>query len=120
MVGETYLPINAYYPRTPDYTCYSGIHACWSEQLDSTFVSGFMSLDYDLGTMTTSTFKLSIKVVSLKFDTFIVDQIHCCYAPIRILCLFCRSLNNQEKWLCSACDNKVNILWCVLEYSISV
>ena len=31
MVGEAYLPSNAYYPRMPDYTLYSWIHVCWSE-----------------------------------------------------------------------------------------
>ena len=50
MVGEACLPSNAYYPRTPDYTLYSGVHVCWSEDSDSFFVYGFMSLDYDLGT----------------------------------------------------------------------
>ena len=52
MVGEACLPSNAYYPRTPDYTLYSGVHVCWSEHSDSSFVYGFMSLDYGLGTMT--------------------------------------------------------------------
>ena len=55
MVGEACLPSNAYYPRTPDYTLYSGVNVCWSEYSDSTFVYGFMSLDYGLGTMTTTT-----------------------------------------------------------------
>ena len=35
MVGEACLPSNAYYPRTPDYTLYSGVHVCWSEYSDS-------------------------------------------------------------------------------------
>ena len=48
MVGEAFLPSNAYYPRTPDYTLYSGVHVCWSEHSDSSFVYGFMSLDYGL------------------------------------------------------------------------
>ena len=56
MVGETWLPSNAYYPRTPDYTLYSEVHVCWSEHSDSSFVYGFMSLDYGLGTMTATTF----------------------------------------------------------------
>ena len=47
MIGEAYLPSNAYYPRTPDYTLHSGVHVCWSEHSDSSFVYGFMSLDYD-------------------------------------------------------------------------
>ena len=52
MMGE------AYYSRTPDYTFYSGVHVCWSDHSDSSFVYRFMSLDYGLGTMTTTTFKL--------------------------------------------------------------
>ena len=55
MVGEACLPSNAYYPRTPDYTFYSGVHVCWSEHSDSSFIYGFMSLDYGLGTMTATT-----------------------------------------------------------------
>ena len=47
MVGEACLPSNAYYPRTPDYILYSGVHVCWSEYSDSSFVYGFMSLDYN-------------------------------------------------------------------------
>ena len=50
MVGEACLPSNAYYPRTPDYTLCSGVHVCWSEHSDSSFVYGFMSLDYGFGT----------------------------------------------------------------------
>ena len=55
LVGEACLPSNAYYPRTPDYTLYSGAHVCWSKHSDSSFVYGFMSLDYGLGTMTATT-----------------------------------------------------------------
>ena len=55
MVGEACLPSNAYYPRTPDYTLCSGVHVCWSEHSDSSFVYGFMSLDYGFGTMTATT-----------------------------------------------------------------
>ena len=55
MVGEACLPSKSYYPRMPDYTLYSGVHVCWSEHSDSSFVYGFMSLDYGLGTMTTTT-----------------------------------------------------------------
>ena len=54
MQGEACLPNNAYYSRTPDYTLYSGVHVCWSEHSDSSFVYGFMSLDYGFGTMTTN------------------------------------------------------------------
>ena len=46
---------NAYYPRTPDYTLCSGVHVCWSEHSDSSFVYGFMSLDYGFGTMIATT-----------------------------------------------------------------
>ena len=55
MVGEARLLSNAYYPRMPGYTLYSGVHVCWSEHSDSSFVYGFMSLDYGLGTMTATT-----------------------------------------------------------------
>ena len=55
MVGEACLPGNAYYPRTPDYTLYSGVHVCWSERSDLLFVHRFMSLDHGLGTMNTTT-----------------------------------------------------------------
>ena len=58
MVGEACLPSNANYPRTPDYTLYSGVHVCSSEHSDSSFVYGFMSLDFGLGTMTTTTSKI--------------------------------------------------------------
>ena len=63
MVGEACLPSNAYYLRTPDYTLYSGVHVCWSEHSDLSFIYGFMSLDYGLGTATTSQ---SSELVSLK------------------------------------------------------
>ena len=36
MVGEACIPSNAYYPRTPDYTLYSGVLVCWSEHSDYT------------------------------------------------------------------------------------
>ena len=55
MVGEACLPSKAYYPRTPDYTLCSGVHVCWSEHSDSSFVYGFMILDYGFGTMTATT-----------------------------------------------------------------
>ena len=64
MVGETCLPSNAYYPRTPDYTLCSGVHVCWSAHSDSSFVYGFMSLDYGFGTMTTTTFEVKTKCVN--------------------------------------------------------
>ena len=56
MVGEACLPSNAYYPRTPDYTLCSGVHVCWSEHSDSSFVYGFMILDYGFGIMTATTY----------------------------------------------------------------
>ena len=62
MVGEACLPSNAYYPRTPDYTLYSGVHVCWSEHSDSSFVYEFMSLDYGLDTMTATTLIESPKI----------------------------------------------------------
>ena len=60
MVGEACLPSNAYYPRTPDYTLCSGVHVCWSEHSDSSFVYGFMILDYGFGTMTATTFLITL------------------------------------------------------------
>ena len=57
MVGEACLPSNAYYPRTPDYTLCSGVHVCWSEHSDLSFVYGFMILDYGFGTMTATTYE---------------------------------------------------------------
>ena len=64
MMGEACLQSNAYYPRTPDYTRYSGVHVCWSEHSDSLFVYGFMRLIYALGTMTTTTYQLHIALLS--------------------------------------------------------
>ena len=55
MVGGACIPSNAYYPRIPDYSLYSGVHVCWSEHSDLSFIYGFMSLDYGFGTMTTTT-----------------------------------------------------------------
>ena len=60
MVGEACLPSNAYYPRTPDYTLCSGVHVCWSEHSDSSFVYGFMILDYGFGTMTATTLHVEV------------------------------------------------------------
>ena len=57
MVGEACLPSNAYYPRTPDYSLYSGVYVRWSEHSDLSFVYRFMSLDYGLDTMTTTIYK---------------------------------------------------------------
>ena len=64
IVGEACLPSNAYYPRTPDYTLYSGVHICWSEHSDSSFVYGFMNFDYGLGTMNATTILRDIYTLS--------------------------------------------------------
>ena len=72
MVGEACLPSNAYYPRTPDYTLCSGVHVCWSEHSDSSFVYGFMILDYGFGTMTATTWKISaLKTLKYKICKFL-------------------------------------------------
>ena len=55
--GKACFKSNAYYPRTPDYSLYSGVHVCLSEHFDSSFVQGFMRLDYGLGTMEATTSK---------------------------------------------------------------
>ena len=67
VVGEACLPSNAYYSRTPDYTLYSRVHVCWSEHSDSSFVYGFMSLDYGLGTMTAISFYYCFNFLSAKY-----------------------------------------------------
>ena len=54
MVGEACLPSNAYYQQMPDYTLYPGVHVCWSKHSGLSFVYGFMSSDFGLGTMTTT------------------------------------------------------------------
>ena len=74
MVGEACLPSNAYYPRTPDYTLCSGVHVCWSEHSDSSFVYGFMILDYGFGTMTATTFFLHILISIIRnLKTFCIN-----------------------------------------------
>ena len=78
MVGEACLPSNGYYPRTPDYTLCSGVHVCWSEHSDSSFVYGFMILDYGFGTMTATTY-YDYKTVhvwnkSSKFHWFVINK----------------------------------------------
>ena len=80
MLGEACLPSNAYYPRTPDYTLYSGVHVCWSEHSDSSFIYGFMSLVNGLGTMTATTFrhctsfKYVTRTVSVAKVSIIIEQ----------------------------------------------
>ena len=76
MVDEACLPSNAYYPRTPDYTLCSGVHVCWSEHSDSSFVYGFMSLDYGFGTMTGTTFDNNIQ--NILEDCMIYLTVICC------------------------------------------
>ena len=76
MVGEACLPSNAYYPQTPDYTLCSGVHVCWSEHSDSSFVYGLMILDYGFGTMTATTFSTKTCIVCIfKFlsETFLMS-----------------------------------------------
>ena len=46
----------------PDHTLYIWVHVCWSEHSDSSFVYGFMSLDYGLGTMTATTLLVCVCV----------------------------------------------------------
>ena len=46
---------------SPDYTLCSGVHVCWSEHSDSSFVYGFMILDYGFGTMTATTFSQGVR-----------------------------------------------------------
>ena len=80
MVGEACLPSNAYYPRTPDYTLCSGVHVCWSEHSDSSFVYGFMILDYGFGTMTATTIPFfDNAVVLFREDIFsnFAEIVHC-------------------------------------------
>ena len=68
MVGEACLPSNAYYPRTPDYTLCSGVHVCWSEHSDLSFVYGFMILDYGFGTMTATTYLFIFFLINILFS----------------------------------------------------
>ena len=65
MVGEACLPSKAYYLRTSD----TWVHICWSEHSDSSFVYGFMSLDYGLGTMPATTLVLPpVLIVGFRYD----------------------------------------------------
>ena len=74
MVGEACLPSNAYYPRTPDYTLCSGVHVCWSEHSDLSFVYGFMSLDYGFGTMTATILYRRLSPSHMNLDKFIDEN----------------------------------------------
>ena len=53
VVDEACLPGSACCPRASGCTLCSGVRVCWS---DSSFVYGFMSLDYGFGTMTATTY----------------------------------------------------------------
>ena len=55
MLGEACLSSNAYYADARLHPLF-WVLVCWSEHSDSSFVYGFMSLDYNLGTMTTTTY----------------------------------------------------------------
>ena len=93
MVGEACLPSNAYYPQTPDCTLYSGIHVCWSEHSDLSFIYGFMSLGYGWGIMTTTTlvryiFEIS-NVVFLPFCYFKTMLFLLCVFTTSFRCLNC-------------------------------
>ena len=74
MVGEACLPSNAYYPRTPDYTLCSGVHVCWSEHSDSSFVYGFMILNYGFGTMTATTYNKATGMLDTYSSFHQIDQ----------------------------------------------
>ena len=55
-----------------------GIHVCWSEHSDSSFVYGFIILDYGLGTMTATTiicykYNKAIRNIILNFNRLISD-----------------------------------------------
>ena len=50
----------------PDYTLYSRVHVCWSKHSDSSFVYGFMSFDYGLGTMAATTIEVTPNKVNIK------------------------------------------------------
>ena len=60
VVGGACLPGGACCPRTPGCTLCSGVRVCWSEHSDSSFVYGFMILDYGFGTMTATTLNIQI------------------------------------------------------------
>ena len=90
MVGEACLPSNAYYPRTPDYTLCSGVHVCWSEHSDSSFVYGFMSLDYGFGTMTATTYYpiSRFPLSSLSLQQFFHENLQVLYLDIHKILVY--------------------------------
>ena len=82
MVGEACLPSNAYYPRTPDYTLCSGVHVCWSEHSDSSFVYGFMILDYGFGTMTATTLNVIVYHCDAPSDNVSLSYAKCPFSDL--------------------------------------
>ena len=99
MVGEARLPSNAYYPWMPDYTSYSGVHVCWSEHPDSSFVYGFMSLDFSLGTMTATTFQKAILLIRRR-NILLCKHIQ----------LYSRSSRNHVFFLNLSFDSQIDLL----------
>ena len=89
MVGEACLPSNAYYPRTPDYTLCSGVHVCWSEHSDSSFVYGFLILNYGFGTMTATTSMVPRMFEPLKFDCTLCGLVATRYEYVWLCVCFC-------------------------------
>ena len=86
MGGDACLPSNAYYPRTPDYILYTGVHVCWAEHSDS-FVYGFMSLDYGLGTMTATAYLFCKSVWSFGWLQYSWQNFDCQTSPAELLVL---------------------------------
>ena len=97
MAGEASLPSNAYYPRMPDYTLYSGVHVCWSEHSDSSFVYGFMSLDYGLGTMTATILQTVWTQIRLLLEEQSDQGSHCLPVKIGLKCLLEYSADNINR-----------------------
>ena len=111
MVGEACLPSNAYYPRTPDYTLCSGVHVCWSEHSDSSFVYGFMILNYGFGTMTATTFKHYSFIRKGSQKTNIVEPR--LSISFKIACTPSEDSDNAlDTWLPTECPVKILIRLC--------
>ena len=109
MVGEACLPSNAYYPRTPDYVLYSRVHVCWSKHSDSSFVYGFMSLDYGLGTMTATTFDLLDPHITLPVEALLSIQSTNCW-----------KLEQSVPFKCVlVAFSRFFLLWCLLKHQHS-
>ena len=118
MVGEACLPSNAYYPRTADYTFYFGVHVSWSEHFDLSFVYGFMSLDYGLGTMTTTTLVVLLVLygylahIELKKDSVSFGFTSFQYLPNIFLSF------HLFHWFCEAAQTKLLIRTCYILFNI--